>query len=619
MRIVLALVLLSSFSRTTVAQDATLQDSLLHVEMDPIVVTGTRIEVARSNVPLTVSVVSGETIRQSGETNVLPVLSRRVPGLFVTERGVVGYGISNGSAGHIRIRGVGSSPNTNVLVMVDGHPQFMGIFGHPFPDAYVSSDAERIEVVRGPASILYGTGAMGGVINIITSRMEVDGIRATATAAYGSHATQHYSGSAGIRKGGREGFVSINHDRTDGHRASLDEFRLTNAYLKGSIPLSRYWRMTADGRVTSFHTEDPGPTSMPNDSVAQDAQVLRARVAVSLDNRYSKGAGAIKAYLNYGEHDIFDGFDSDDYNAGLVAYQSYHVAPGLVTTVGIDAKRYGGRAANSLADISFGENYVNEIGGYGFLQYTPLPRLMLSGGARIESNSVFGAEVTPQVGLAYHVGGGFSLKASAAKGYRSPTILELYLFPPANPDLEPERMWNYEAAALLSRGRVHAELVGFLSKGSNLIEVRGGPLAGPMGAIRRNVGEFTNSGVEFQVSYEVLSSLVASGNVSYLNTDTDIVGAPEWMGFIDLTYAHGPLSAGVELQVVRDLITLVQPEPPSVEYEDFTLLNARASYRPVDFAEVFLRLENLLDQTYEINIGYPMPGTSVMAGLRLMR
>ena len=214
---------------------------------------------------------------------------------------------------------------------------------------------------------------------------------------------------------------------------------------------------------------------------------------------------------------------------------------------------------------------------------------------------------------------GVTLKTSIAKGYRSPTILELYLFPPANPDLEPERMWNYEASVQYAQGRLRAELVGFVSQGSNLIEVRGGPQGGPLGPLRRNVGEFTNKG-EFQLGLEILPSLLASGNVSYLNSSTHIVGAPEWMGYIDLTYARGPMSAGVEVQIVRDLVTNVQPDPAgpaAVTEADFTLVNIRASFRPVEYAEVFVRLENLLDESYEINFGYPMPGMTFMTGLRL--
>ncbi|KAA6309569.1 iron complex outermembrane receptor protein, partial [termite gut metagenome] len=142
------------------------QKDSLHFSLDEVIVTGTRAQVNRNNVPMTISVINRNDIEKSSESALLPVLSERIPGMFVTERGVTGFGVSTGGAGGITMRGVGGSPTTGVLILIDGHPQYMGIMGHHLPDAYVASDVERVEVVRGPASILYGSNAMGGVINI---------------------------------------------------------------------------------------------------------------------------------------------------------------------------------------------------------------------------------------------------------------------------------------------------------------------------------------------------------------------------------------------------------------------------------------------------------------------
>ncbi|WP_372650716.1 TonB-dependent receptor plug domain-containing protein, partial [Draconibacterium sp.] len=131
------------------------------ITINEVVVTGTQVQVNRNNVPMAVSVVTRTQIEESDESALLPILNGRVPGLFVTERGVTGFGVAAGSAGQISIRGIGGSPTTGVLMLIDGHPQFMGIMGHPLPDSYVASDVERVEVIRGPASILYGSNAMG--------------------------------------------------------------------------------------------------------------------------------------------------------------------------------------------------------------------------------------------------------------------------------------------------------------------------------------------------------------------------------------------------------------------------------------------------------------------------
>jgi outer membrane receptor for ferrienterochelin and colicin len=142
--------------------DAQAPDSSKTYVLDPIVVTASQIEALRSTVPVAVSVLSRAQLQQSGETSVLRVINEMVPGVFVTERGILGYGVSTGSAGEITIRGVGGNPNTDVLVLTDGRPQMMGLMGHPLPDTYVNSGIDRVEVIRGPASLMHGTNAMGG-------------------------------------------------------------------------------------------------------------------------------------------------------------------------------------------------------------------------------------------------------------------------------------------------------------------------------------------------------------------------------------------------------------------------------------------------------------------------
>ena len=154
--------------------------------IDEVVVTGTRSETDVRHLPMTISVVGRPQIESRYDASLLPLLTEQVPGLFITSRGMMGYGVSTGAAGGMSLRGVGGSPTAGLLVLIDGHPQYMGLMGHPIADAYQSMMAEKVEVVRGPASVLYGTNAMGGVINIVTRKQLEDGVNTDMQVGYGS-------------------------------------------------------------------------------------------------------------------------------------------------------------------------------------------------------------------------------------------------------------------------------------------------------------------------------------------------------------------------------------------------------------------------------------------------
>ena len=160
------------YSSLVFAIDPVVTDTLINLQ--GVVISANKVQVNRSSVPLTISVIDRDQIEASSESALLPVLSERIPGLFVTEKGVTGFGVSSGSAGTVNIRGVGQS--NKVLMLFDGQPQWAGVFGHSLPDTYVASDIERVEVIRGPGSLLYGSNAMGGVVNIITRQhpMQLD-------------------------------------------------------------------------------------------------------------------------------------------------------------------------------------------------------------------------------------------------------------------------------------------------------------------------------------------------------------------------------------------------------------------------------------------------------------
>ena len=126
-----------------------------------------------SETPINVVEINRATIEHSNASNILPVLTKNVSGLFTTAKGIMGYGISTNATGTINIHGVGQG--NKILTMIDGVPNWAGIFGHSIADNWTSSNVQSIEVVKGPSSLYYGSNAMGGTINVITRKQNNDG------------------------------------------------------------------------------------------------------------------------------------------------------------------------------------------------------------------------------------------------------------------------------------------------------------------------------------------------------------------------------------------------------------------------------------------------------------
>lgn len=629
-KIVLLTVLSLFVSSIGYAQDLS-KDTLY---IDEVVVTGTKVEVSRKNVPLTISVISGKEIEESNETALLPILSERVPGVFVTERGVTGFGVASGSAGQISIRGLGGSPTSQVLILIDGHPQFMGMMGHPLPDAYVASDAERIEIIRGPASILYGSNAMGGVINIITKKQKKDGVNANAKFEYGSFNTQKYMGTLGFKKNKFSVFTSINHNKTDGHRDTSD-FQITNAYIKTGYKISDNLDITADFSIAKFNASDPGSIS---GFAGEKIDILRGKTALSINNNYDKMEGGIMIYENFGEHDISDGWHSNDELFGIMAYQGIKLFNGNIITLGYDYMNYGGKGSpvsTVLRDDN--ENIIPDTNGfpqfmpseanniwtsmtnnaiYSYIQQSVFEKLLISTGIRYEMNSYYGNEYIPQIGFAYHLSNITNFKGSVSRGYRPPTIRELYLFPSANENLEPENMLNYEMNWMQNwlNYKIKTELTCFISNGDNMIVKV--PNVSPPPPLYKNTGSFSNKGIEFVWTYKALDNLSFNANYTYINMKEPLIATPEHNLFISGNYKYKKFNFHFKIQSVNNLYGEKQGEITIIE-KNYNKLGARINYHPSKYFDIYICAKNLLNQEYQTNYNYPMPGITGFAGINV--
>lgn len=523
----------------------------------------------------------------------------------------------------MNIRGVGQG--NKVLFMIDGQPQWAGVYGHSLADTYVANGVERVEVVKGPSSLLYGSNAMGGSVNLITSTQKQDGLAGRARAMFGSFNTQKFALSSGYRKGRLSATLSGQLDRSNGNRAG-SAFWLANEFAQIKYAASGAWSVAGMLDMTQTHANNPGTTQDPLENMWTD--VFRGTGGLYVKNTYDFCDGGVQGYINWGRNKVDDGntpgqaprdyiFHSTDYNMGFTAYESFYLWQANTLSAGVDFQHWGGHVWNlSKADSETrsaeARHHVNEIAGYLMMQQGFFRDILnVNAGVRLQHGSTYGNVWVPQAGFIVRPGHASEFKASFSKGFRAPNIRELYLYPPANPDLKPEYMLNYEVSYrqhfLDYRLMLGAAL--FYIDGKNMIQtvrVDGRPR-------NVNTGTFHNKGFEIEAGYSILANLQANASWSYLHTDSDNLYSPKNKLTAEVTYSPGRFSLTLDEMSIWSL----KNGNPDGSTESYTLVNFRAAYTlgaavPVTLS---LKVENIGNRHYEIIYGCPMPGTTLMGGV----
>ena len=611
------------------------------IALQEIVVTGTRNATDVRHLPMTVTVIDRDMLTAEHQTNVLQTVMREVPGLFVTSRSMMGYGVSTGAAGGINLRGISGGAG-QLMVLIDGHPQYQGIYGHPISDSYQTLMAERVEVLRGPASVLYGSNAMGGVLNIVTRQTNLKSqisnlksqsstVNTTIDLGAGSYGTVQAEASNQVRSGRFSSTLSAQYGRTDNHRPRMG-FEQYGGYLKMGYDLSDHWNAYIDGNLTHFNASYPGAETSP--LYDADQWITRGVVSAAVENHYGQTSGALSVYSNFGRHKIDDGtadpakptaryFRSKDALTGVNWYQSAQLFQGNRLTVGMDYMHIYGNAYYTSKQTGetldtpnkqSGRSYRNEVAAYVDCRQDLLTWLTIDAGIRLDHHSITGTEWIPQAGIVVRPIQTGEVKAMASKGFRNPTMREMYLYPPSNTDLEPERLWNYELSW-------HHRTGGGFTYGANIFYIKGDNMIQTQqvdGKPRNvNTGEIENWGVEVEAKYPVCSMFDIRANASYLHMENKVIAAPEGMGYLGVDYHQGKWFATLGLQRIQNLYTAVGSNETK---ESFWLLDASVTYAVIGDSKcpkvsLWARGENLLAQSYEINLGYPMPRATFMGGV----
>ncbi len=586
--------------------------------LNEVVVTGSNSAVPENLLPYTVSVIDNRQLEATGQTQVLSAISGMVPSLFVSQRSVFGFGVSNGGAGHIKLRGVGGDRASAVLMMVDGQPQFAGIYSHHIADFYDKEYVDRIEVLRGPGSVLYGSNAMAGAINVITKNAKKDGVATTLQSQYGSYNTWLSSITNTVRYGRFSSLVSLSYDRTDG---TVDNFGFSQAdgYAKVGYDFSDKWKGSLDYTLMNFRGDDPiYPTlADPESTDIYHQNITRGEAGMTISDSYGSTSGAARIYYNYGNHFVDDPrhFHSKDDRFGVLLYQNFTPWKNACATVGFDFDLYSGAIPVSGGN-SHTEGSLSTISRKRITEYSPYVTLSqtlagdivsLSAGVRMANSDRFDTQWIPQFGFSLNPGREWTVKGNLAMGYRNPSFRELYLYRMANPDLESEKMMNYEISAGKKFSRYFSlDLTAYYSKGDNMIQT--------VDMKNQNTGRFINKGIEVSARSHPVDNLWLTATYSYLHTSLrNLVGAPKNQYFLGVEWNPWKfLNIAADLKGTGGLYVA-----DDYKHQEYALLNLKVTYEICRYVSVFLRLENITDARYTINRGYEMPGITALGGFRL--
>jgi vitamin B12 transporter len=618
------------------------------VRLDPVVVTGTQVAVPVSELPSAVTVIEREEIESRQVTDV-PQLLRTVPGLSVTQSG------SRGGQTSVFPRGGNSNFS---LVLVDGVP--VNNAGGTFDFSDLTTDnIERIEVIRGPQSALYGSNAIGGVIQIFTRRgrgplqgdVSLTGGSFNTVEGHGavSGGSERFGGSLGVGYVSTSGHLPINNDYRDFTLSSGLDYQPIEA-LKLAFS-ARY----SDSHF-EFPTEVGGDRFSPLDpDQFQDRQrlVLSLRTTHAITRwweqalllGYNRNDSLFRDPLNPPIDFADSRTDSEEQRFFLnyfwnVALPEWYQV-GTTWSLGIEAQRetLDQRSTFGTTTTSVDPSRTQQ-GYYTQFLFNWRKQATLLAGVRVEDSSVFGVDTNPRVSASYmlpwlqtKVRGGY------ATGIRAPSFIENFgtgsPLVVGNPDLKPEQSESWEVGLdqPLLDGRVLLSATYFANTFKDLITFVSGATPSFF-----NIQEAESSGLEAGVQVVLPWRLRLDGSYTFLETkvldDGGIGGTlfppgqpllrrPKHQGAVGLTYLGDRATVSVFANVVGDSIDrdFSRPDSPRVTLPGYTKVDLAASYAVAQHIwglrsiRVQGKIENLFDDDYEEAFGFSAPGIRVRGGI----
>ena len=605
-------------------------------ETEEIVVSATRIETPISEIGSSVTVITDEEIERD-QKRTLPDVLRTVPGLNIVQTG--------GPGGKTSVFMRGSNSN-HTKVLIDGidanDPSQDGVFDF---GQVLTSDIAQVEVLRGPQSSLYGSDAIGGVVNIVTKTGEGPP-QFTGSMEGGSFET--FNQSAGVRGSVSRFRYSFNvaHFLVDdtpvtpldllppGRKRINDSYENSMVSTKLGADLTDNFGIDLAGRYTDstlFFTGEDFSFFPSVPAAAQSEQNAR-QLFMRGDARLALFGGAFKNRFGVGYTNYRTTIQAPDTGFGVPPENINHgdrlkfdwqgnveLGKGHALILGVEDQ------TDRLLDSPISAENGNTA-GFTELQSELIENLFVAASGRYDDNERFGGKATWRIAPAYLIPkSGTKLKASYGTGFKAPSLTQLFVSFPAfnffaNPNLEPEESEGFDLGfeQALAGERVRFGATYFHNDITNLIN------ANATFTSLENVGEATTEGVEAFLSVAVTDRFKLRGDYTYTDAIDDTTGLEllrrpkhkaslnlTWLPTDRLSFSATMLYVGSQVDGNRSFsIQRLDADP-------YLLVNLAADYDLGKGVTLFARIDNLFDRRYESPTGFQRPGFGVFAGVRV--
>lgn len=580
------------------------------VTLKEIVVTATKTGKSPQDVTQSVTVITADEIRKSGATNAAEVV-RKAAGVSVREYG------PRGSVGQVTVRGAGSA---QVLVLLDGRRlNSARSGGYNLTDLPVAlDDIERIELVRGPSSALYGADAVGGVVNIITKHPVKNESRITGAA--GSHGYDALSVNNSGRSNGLFYSLSAGRETSDGYRANSDLAQRNVGGKLGyelgkdsSLSLNVNYLGKEIGVPGSLAWQTPFARQWTRDTVA--GLEYKTRFNREFDMK-------VAGYYNRETLRYVD-FPTSSRHKGVTdgADVQFNWLAGSwnAVTMGVEAR------GDSVVSTDAGTHATRLMAGYFQDELSLGDSLIVVLGGRYDSHSVYGDQVNPRASARYLISGtGTVIRTSAGRSFRAPTLNNLYWSDAwgniGNPDLRPETAKEYEAGIEQPLGKgTSMKVTGFNRKVKDLIDWQE---YAPFQYTPVNIGRATIKGLEAETRIRLAEPLEWAINYTYINPVDETTGNKIYYN-IPRTQVKSSLniSVGAKMDVYLEGRMVENYVKPGEAEWKHSVMDAKVTRKVFSGSkgtgQVFFGMNNIFDRKYQVVRNYPMPPKEIYGGVSM--